>query len=135
LLAQAFLNEFARQDGKAVNSFTAEALGTLLRYRWPGNVRELRTAVEHAVVLCRGDRVTARDLPAWVRGGVANAPAGGLAPGNTGLSGLTVKAAEKELIQQALKEAAGNRTAAARKLGMSRRTLHRKLHLYHLEGF
>ena len=68
LLAQAFLKEFAKEDGKALSGFSAEALGTLLRYRWPGNVRELRTAVEHAVVLCRADRITARDLPPWVRG-------------------------------------------------------------------
>jgi len=135
LLAQAFLHEFSGQDAKTVNSFTAEALGILLRYRWPGNVRELRTAIEHAVVLCRGDRITARDLPAWVRGVPGNAATGAAAPEAPEPAGLTVKAAEKELIQRALKEAAGNRTLAAEKLGMSRRTLHRKLHLYHLEGF
>jgi len=135
LLAQAFLKEFAKEDGKALSGFSAEALGTLLRYRWPGNVRELRTAVEHAVVLCRADRITARDLPPWVRGSHGTAPTGGPAPEAPGAGGLTVKAAEKDLIQRALKEAGGNRTLAAQALGLSRRTLHRKLHLYHLEGF
>ena len=135
LLAQAFLREFAREDGKAVNSFTAEALGTLLRYHWPGNVRELRTAIEHAVVLCRGDRITARDLPPWVRSSPGQSSDGTRKPGGLEAGDLTIKGAEKELIQRALKEGGGSRTLAAEKLGMSRRTLHRKLHLYHLEGF
>jgi DNA-binding NtrC family response regulator len=130
LLAQAFLREFARENGKTVNDFTAEALETLMNYRWPGNVRELRTAIEHAVVLCRSDRISVRDLPANVRG----QPGAG-APSPLARGTLTVKEAEKQLIMRALKECDGNRTKAAGKLGMSRRTLHRKLHTYQLEGF
>jgi two-component system response regulator AtoC len=131
LLAQTFLREFAKENNKAVNAFTAEALDLLLRYNWPGNVRELRTSIEHAVVLCRGDRIGARDLPPPVR----NAP--GLAPAQNLLArdDLTVEQAEKELIIRALKETNGNRTLAAKKIGISRRSLHRKLHEYHLEGF
>ena len=135
LLAQAFLGEFAREEAKTVSGFTAEALATVLRYRWPGNVRELRAAIEHAVVLCRGDRITGRDLPAWVRGSAGKSPVDGAIPGVPEPGGLALKAAERDLIQRALKEAGGNRTLAAQKLGLSRRTLHRKLHLYHLEGF
>jgi DNA-binding NtrC family response regulator len=129
LLAQNFLREFARENEKAVNDFTADALEALMKYSWPGNVRELRTAIEHAVVLCRGDRVSLRDLPASVRGGL---PADAKF-----LQGkeLTVKDAEKQLMVRALKETEGNRTRAAQKIGMSRRTFHRKLHEYHLEGF
>jgi two-component system, NtrC family, response regulator AtoC len=131
LLAQKFLREFARENGKAVNDFTADALEWLMHYSWPGNVRELRTAIEHAVVLCRGEKISARDLPAPVRaGGSAAVPAAPLARND-----LTVKEAEKQLIIRALKETDGNRTLAAKKIGMSRRTFHRKLHLYHLEGF
>jgi DNA-binding NtrC family response regulator len=129
LLAQSFLREFAKENGKAVNDFTADALGALMNYAWPGNVRELRTAIEHAVVLSRGDRITLRDLPAGVRGGAAGETR--LSPGKA----LTVKDAEQELIVRALKETDGNRTQAAQKIGMSRRTFHRKLHEYHLEGF
>jgi len=133
LLAQAFLREFARENEKPVNSFTAEASELLLRYPWPGNVRELRTAIERGVVLCRGDRITARDLPPALR------EAGGAGPAETqplpARTDRTVKEAEKELVVRALKEADGNRTLAAAKLGLSRRTLHRKLHAYHLEGF
>ncbi len=69
LLAQSFLREFAKENGKPVNDFTADALEALMNYSWPGNVRELRTAIEHAVVLCRGERISLRDLPPSVRGG------------------------------------------------------------------
>jgi DNA-binding NtrC family response regulator len=130
LLAQSFLREFAKENGKTVNDFTAEALKALINFSWPGNVRELRTAIEHAVVLSRGERIALRDLPPSVRG---ESSGGGvkLFQGKD----LTVKAAEKQLIVRALKETDGNRTRAARKIGMSRRTFHRKLHEYHLEGF
>ena len=132
LLAQNFLREFAKENGKPVNDFTADALEALMNYSWPGNVRELRTAIEHAVVLCRGERISVRDLPPSVRGGTV---------GSVGEShllqknDLTVKEAEKQLIMRALKETNGNRTVAAKKIGMSRRTFHRKLHTYHLETF
>ena len=130
LLAQSFLREFARENNKPVNDFTADALAALMDFSWPGNVRELRTAIEHAVVLCRGERISVRDLPPSVRGG---------GPANDGKlfqgKDLTVKEAEKQLIVRALKETDGNRTRAAQKIGMSRRTFHRKLHEYHLEGF
>jgi two-component system response regulator AtoC len=129
LLAQNFLGEFSREMGKDVKDFTAEAQEALIQYAWPGNVRELRSALERAVVLCRGDRIGVRDLPPSLRAGGAGAARQRLPAQND----LTVKEAEKQLIQRALKEADGNRTRAAVKLGMSRRTLHRKLHSYHLE--
>ncbi len=130
LLAQSFLREYAKENGKAVNDFTVDALEALMNFSWPGNVRELRTAVEHAVVLSRSERITLRDLPLSVRGGASVSDAK-LLQGKE----LTVKAAEKQLIIRALKETGGNRTRAAEKIGMSRRTFHRKLHAYHLEGF
>jgi DNA-binding NtrC family response regulator len=129
LLAQSFLREFAKENRKAVNDFTADALQTLMNYAWPGNVRELRTAIEHAVVLCRGEKISARDLPPSVRGG--RTAESQLLQRND----LTVKEAEKQLVMRALKETDGNRTRAAKKIGMSRRTFHRKLHTFHLEGF
>jgi len=129
LLAQSFLREFAKENGKAVNDFTVDALEALMKFSWPGNVRELRTAIEHAVVLSRSERIALRDLPPSVRGGsVADTK---MLQGKD----LTVKGAEKQLIERALKETDGNRTRAAQKIGMSRRTFHRKLHEYHLAGF
>ena len=133
LLAQAFLREFAAENGKTVGEFAPEVVDRLLAYGWPGNVRELRTAVEHAVVLCRGEKIMLRDLPPPMRGG-ENLGAKAAEPPAI-VQRLTVKEAEKEMVVRALKEAEGNRTLAAKKLGMSRRTLHRKLHDFHLEGF
>jgi two-component system, NtrC family, response regulator AtoC len=133
LLAQRFLKEFAQENGKAVNDFTAEALQALMTYRWPGNVRELRTAIEHAVVLSKGESIAPRDLPVTVRSHGAVSVETESRP-LLGQDGLTVKEAEKQLIIRALKEAGGNRTLAAGRIGMSRRTLHRKLHTYHLEA-
>ncbi|HEV2319572.1 MAG TPA: helix-turn-helix domain-containing protein, partial [Verrucomicrobiae bacterium] len=80
--------------------------------------------------LCRGEKISVRDLPRQVSVGARVAETPLLARND-----LTVKEAEKELINRALKETNGNRTLAARKIGMSRRTFHRKLHTYHLEGF
>jgi two-component system, NtrC family, response regulator AtoC len=128
LLARRFLQEFAGENHKPVNDFTVDALEWLMNYSWPGNVRELRTAMEHAVVLCRGEKISVRDLPRQIS--LMSRPEAGL-PAND----LTVKEAEKQLIVRALKETGGNRTLAAKKIGMSRRTFHRKLHTYHLEGF
>jgi DNA-binding NtrC family response regulator len=132
LLANAFLREFARENQKPVKAISPEVMEVLMKYPWPGNVRELRAAIEGAVVLCRGDRVQPHDLPEEVRSG--NAFGTGVGPLGVILPAETVKDAEKQLIIRALKEADGNRTAAARRIGMSRRTLHRKLHEYQLEN-
>ena len=132
LLAAAFLREFARENDKPVKEITSDAMEKLQEYSWPGNVRELRSAIETAVVMCRGEKITVRDLPPEVRVGQS-----GIVPlpkTAAGPAGLSVKDSEKQLIIRALKECDGNRTQAAEKLGMSRRTLHRKLHTYQLEG-
>ena len=133
LLALSFLREFAIENAKPVCDFTAEALEAMIRYEWPGNVRELRTAVEHAVVLSKGDMIQLSDLPQSVQ-------SRGVIQSETELSqpiidkGVTLEEAEKQLIIRTLQECRGNRTAAAKKIGISRRTLHRKLHRYGLEG-
>lgn len=131
LLANAFMREFAEENGKPVKEITAETMEKLVNYSWPGNVRELRSAIETAVVFCRGEKIGVRDLPQEIRTGEAGAlmpPKAAASP-----SRLSVKDAEKQLIIRALEECEGNRTKAAEKLGMSRRTLHRKLHTYQLE--
>jgi DNA-binding NtrC family response regulator len=135
LLAQRFLREFVEENSKPINGFTPDALERLMNYPWPGNVRELRTAIEHAVVLCRGEKISARDLPRQVSEGGRSDPGGRTDETQVfARNDLTVKEAEKQLIIHALKETDGNRTLAAKKVGMSRRTFHRKLHTYHLEG-
>ena len=130
LLAQTFVRDFARENDKPVRSVSTDVLDLLLRYSWPGNVRELRTAMEHAVIFSRGERVTPRDLPPAVR----QAPDGPVPTAVMPRPDMTIQSAEKQLIVHALQETGGNRTEAAKKLGMSRRTLHRKIHLYELEN-
>jgi len=128
LLVKSFLEEFSRENGKQVRELTPEALNALLAYDWPGNVRELRNAIEQMVVLARGERLTLRDVPAAIRGGAD------LTKINVVRAGMTVEDAERQLIVQALKETDGNRTKAAQRIGISRRTLHRKLKEYGLEN-
>lgn len=133
LMAHAFLKEFARENDKPVVDFNVDAVECLLKYSWPGNVRELRAAVERAVLLCRGDRITPRELPETLRMPQPLSAAPAASEPSPSQSSLTLKDAEKQLIIRALSESDGNRTRAAEKLGMSRRTLHRKLHTYQLE--
>ena len=132
LIAHTFLKEFAQENDKPVVDFTVDAMEALLKYSWPGNVRELRSAIERAVLLCRTDRVTSRELPETIR--LLEPPTSiPVELPSIPQGSMTLKEAEKQLIIRALNEAAGNRTLAAKKLGMSRRTLHRKLHTYQLE--
>ena len=136
LLARRFLREFSEENNKEVNGFTPDALEALMNHPWPGNVRELRTAIERAVILARSDRVNLRDLPADIRKSPDRVvpERSESQPPASASSGGTVAEAEKELIIRALKDNRGNRTKAAKQIGMSRRTLHRKLHFYNLEG-
>ena len=130
-LAATFVREFAKENSRAVKGIETAAMELMLKYRWPGNVRELRTAVEHAVVLCRGEWIGTRDLPSSVRTPSVEA----VAPETRQVLGtgrVTLREAERQLLIHALEECEGNRTEAARKLGVSRRTLHRKLHEFEL---
>ncbi len=133
LLALHFLKTIAADYGKPITDFTLDAMQALVGYSWPANVRELRNAIEGAVALARGDKVTLRDLPASVRGQGGGLPTPG-ARQVIEQGQFTVQDAEKQLIIRALQETRGNRTLAAKKIGISRRTLHRKLHEYQLEG-
>jgi len=126
LLVRAFLRHFCKVNERPLLDLTADAMNTLLAYDWPGNVRELRTAIEHGVVMASGPKLTLRDLPTAVR---QAAPAAGsrVRSFDEGAGPLDLHATEKRLITQALATTKGNITAAAKKLGISRRTLHRKI--------
>jgi len=120
LLARHFLRESAEENDKPFRELTSEAMKALVAGPWPGNVRELRAAIEHGVVMAGGPKIALRDLPGSVRAAaVADVPAAPL-PLDLGETKLS-------LIRRALAESKGNRTQAAEKLGISRRTLHRKL--------
>jgi len=128
LLANTFLKEICERDGKAFRPLSPEAMETLLRYDWPGNVRELKGAIDSGVTLATGKQITIRDLPLTVRGASA-----GLTPREGGSEDLVnIHDNETRLIMRALDESGGNRTEAAKKLGISRRTLHRRLKELHL---
>lgn len=129
LLLKHFLNQFCEENGKELEGFTPEALEALSRYSWPGNIRELRNVVERMVVLSRGDKLTLRDVPTEVKEDGAAKPTGALR------NATSMQQAEKQMIKQALVDQKGNRTRAAEQLGISRRTLHRKLHEFDLMDF
>ena len=142
LLVSAFLKLSSQENDKPLRELTADAMARLLDYPWPGNVRELRAAVDHGVVLTQGPKITLRELPATVRhwhGGDPAAPtarddaSGAADPGTARTapapppSPFDLHATEQRLIESALEGTRGNITEAAKQLGISRRTLHRKL--------
>jgi len=126
LIARAFLEEFSRENDKPGLAFSPEVEELFTQYAWPGNVRELRTAVEHGVVMCRGQQILAADLPPDLRRGAGGSE-------RLMVDTLNLEALEKQSIRRALAEQGGNRTLAARTLGISRRTLHRKIKEYSIE--
>ena len=130
MLVQSFVKTYAQENAKAVTEINADAMQAILRYDWPGNVRELRTAIEHGVVMATGARIGLRDLPLAVRdsaaAGVGKLSSAKYIPTRAG-EHFNLQQTEHRLILQALEETGGNVTHAARKLGISRRTLHRKL--------
>ncbi len=124
ILVKTFIDEFAEENGKGRQSISEEALNALCSYKWPGNIRELRNCIERMVVLSRGPLLQLDNVPVGIRGGGGDAPAAMSSPT------LDLDRNEKMLILKALEECGDNRTNAAEKLGISRRTLHRKLKEY-----
>src|SRR5437762_2167606 len=130
ILVRGFLRHFCQQNEKSLLELTPEAMDALLAYDWPGNIRELRTAIEHGVVMATGPKITLRDLPIAVRQAATAKLPGGVSPTEAfgeKTSPLDLHETQRRLIAQALAATNGNVTAAAKKLGISRRTLHRKI--------
>ncbi len=130
LLANSFLREFSTENERPLKPLTDAALQLLLCYPWPGNVRELRTAIEHGVVMSNEPAIDVRHLPAFLLS--QPTPATELQrgiPKNSldAVAELNLHALETNAIRTALATANGNRTHAAELLGLSRRTLQRKL--------
>ncbi|GAB6392572.1 MAG: sigma-54 dependent transcriptional regulator [Treponematales bacterium] len=121
LLLAAFLEEAARENGKAVEGIDGKARAVLYRYDWPGNVRELRNCIESAVVMARGPVITEEDLPPGVR------EAGAEEASIRVPLGATMADAERVIIRDTLSFCGGNKTKAADILGLGRKTLHRKI--------
>jgi DNA-binding NtrC family response regulator len=123
LLANAFLKEISQRDNKTFRPLSPEAMEALLRYDWPGNIRELKGAIDSGVTLAIGPQVTLPDLPLTI----SEARFSGSASLDEKAGQMNLHNNEMRLILRALEETRGNRTEAAKKLGISRRTLHRRL--------
>ena len=124
LLAQFFLDGFARKQGLEPFALTPAAVAKLVAYPWPGNVRELENCMERATALCRPGEVSDKDLPDKVR--EHRATAFGITA-NTDGDIVSVDALERAYVARALSLLGGNKTRAAQALGIDRRTLYRKL--------
>ncbi len=122
LLVRRFIQEFARENNKRIKNISPEAMHILMNYAWPGNVRELRNVIERTIVLARGEELTTDDLPAPIRQRANGGAQPEIAPN------ASLKDVNHQMILAALAANQDNRTMAARQLGISRRTLHRKLH-------
>ncbi len=120
-LAEHLLQLHATRLHKPVASISDEGLQALVRYRWPGNIRELENVLERAVIVAVGDRVTLRDLPAELGSSTPVAPSGGP---------RVMEGMERALIEKALAESGWNKSRAARRLGIGRRTLYSKAARY-----
>ncbi|MDR1727257.1 MAG: sigma-54 dependent transcriptional regulator [Acidobacteriota bacterium] len=132
-LLEHFIRHYNEKFRKRIQGLTKEAEELLMNYNWPGNVRELKNAVERVMILADERRATARHLPIRIsEGGAspveANDGAFRLPPGGVSLSGI-----EKNLLRQALEQAHGSKTAAARLLGITRDTLRYKIKKHKLE--
>jgi two-component system response regulator HydG len=120
LLVDHFIRKYAAKDGKRIRGIEPGALAALVDYGWPGNVRELENAMERAVVLVRGDRLTLDDLPPEVQN---------RAPENriTFTVGTKLREIERRMVAETLRFTDGDKTKAARLLGITARTIYRKL--------
>ena len=134
-LATHFLSGCAQRHGKPVQRFSAAALARLHAHAWPGNIRELENCIEGAVVLCNADTIDVSDLPLPPEGGPP-APTRGKAAGRPAveLGRLRWDEMEKLYIEAVLAHHAGNRSAAARAMGIGRTTLLRKIQQHEIQG-
>ncbi|MGO8753016.1 MAG: sigma-54-dependent transcriptional regulator [Thermoguttaceae bacterium] len=127
LLSQSFIELLAARSGKKVVGLSESVAEKLLAYAWPGNVRELRNVIERAVALTRHDKLTMEDLPEKIRDyRSSQVVIGGNDPGEL----APLEAVERRYILHVLEVVGGNRTLAARTLGLDRKTLYRKLRQY-----
>ncbi|QRG78916.1 sigma-54-dependent response regulator transcription factor ZraR [Citrobacter sp. R56] len=119
LLAEHFRQRFAERNRKAVKGFTPQAMDLLIHYAWPGNIRELENAIERAVVLLTGEYISERELPLAIAATLVNV--------DDDREIQPLVDVEKEVILAALEKTGGNKTEAARQLGITRKTLLAKL--------
>jgi DNA-binding NtrC family response regulator len=129
LLAIHFLRKYASDNAKEIQGFSQQALEQLTHYSWPGNVRELENVVERAVVLCRGEEISSRDLPAAVAAATARS-----GDGRPQVPGASLAELERWAILKTLEQTGGSTSRAATILGISVRKIQYKLHEYSGRG-
>ena len=132
-LVEHFLRDVAAKKGVTARTVSPEVMRTLIGYRWPGNVRELRNTLETMLVMADGEQLQAGDVPEQLRADAPAEDAGGGGGDHQIPAGLTMEELERLAIETALADSDGNRTHAANRLGISVRTLQRKLRQYELE--
>lgn len=125
-LVHFFVDKFAEKNRRTVQGITSECMQLLLDYHWPGNVRELENAIERGVILMRGEELTEKSLPLSLQKFSEKNQANDTENGTPS----SLQEAEKMLILQTLEETEGNKSEAARRLGISRKTLQNKLQRY-----
>lgn len=130
LLVNHFIQKFSESTTRKVEGMDPDAMAMLKTYEWPGNIRELEHAVQHAVLLGKNAVISAADLPGHL---VARGD-GGVTVGQALARQLTLHELEREYIDQILEATRGNKTEAARILGVDRTTLYRKLEEYKLKN-
>ena len=132
ILAQRFVDNFATVNRKTIKGFTPRCMNFLMRYEWPGNVRELENAMERAVILSTGEYISERSLPLAVQH--AEKEVETIDPKLCySLTNKSLDDIEKDAIKATLSDTADNKSEAARRLGITRATLHSKLKKYNLE--
>jgi two-component system response regulator HydG len=127
LLAQHFLKMFSEKNRKQIKEFTPQAMDRLLKYDWPGNVRELMNAVERGVVLSRSEYLDEEELSLILRDASLS---GEILLKDAIPADMLLNEVEKATILRTLELTSGNKSEAARRLGVTRRTLHKKLKMY-----
>jgi two-component system response regulator HydG len=131
LLAQHFMERYARKNRKPVKGISPLAMDMLLKYAWPGNVRELENTIERAVILLPGEHITEKELPPTITKTYADScarPTPSPVAANRPLEEI-----EKEAILATLEDSGGNKSETARRLGINRKTLHKKLKDYGID--
>jgi two-component system response regulator HydG len=132
LLAQHFMAQYAEKNRKEVKGFTPKAMDLLVKYDWPGNVRELENAVERAVILLTGEYISEKELPLTIAGDPADEDCLVPAP-EVDAAGRSLEEIERAAIAATIEKTGGNKSEAARILGITRATLHNKLKKYAIE--
>lgn len=123
LLVQFFVEKFAVKNRREVTGITPECMQLLASYQWPGNVRELENAIERGVILMRGEQLTEKSLPLSIQKQGAESKV-------AAVQGASLEEVEKQQILKTLEETGGNKSEAARRLGITRKTLQNKLQKY-----